>query len=74
MGKDGKPKADGNTSSHPNAATVYSIPPGVTADQLQDATIPVAIVEGEKKALALWRLACHETEAPRFIPVGIADV
>jgi hypothetical protein len=29
----------------------------VTVDQLADATIPIAIVEGEKKALALERLA-----------------
>jgi len=33
------------------------VPPGVTPAQLQDVTISIVIVEGEKKALALWRLA-----------------
>jgi hypothetical protein len=37
-------------------------------------TIALAFVEGEKKALAMWRLACHETIRPRFIPVAIAGV
>ncbi|MEI9814365.1 MAG: DUF3854 domain-containing protein [Acidobacteriota bacterium] len=30
--------------------------------------------EGEKKALALWRLANHEAEHPRFVPIAIAGV
>jgi hypothetical protein len=42
--------------------------------QLNDVTIPIALVEGEKKALALRRLATHETGTPRFIPVGLAGV
>ena len=50
------------------------IPPGVTLEQLQDPKIPIVIVEGEKKALALWRLANYEMETPRFIPIGIAGV
>ena len=36
--------------------------------------IPIVVVEGEKKALALWRLPNHETETPRFVPIGIAGV
>lgn len=31
-------------------------------------------MEGEKKALALWRLANHGTDKPRFIPIAIAGV
>jgi hypothetical protein len=31
-------------------------------------------VEGEKKALALWRLANHESSQPRFIPIALAGV
>jgi hypothetical protein len=58
----------------PKSANRLYIPPGVTPEQLQDITIPIAIVEGEKKALALWRLAHYEAERPRFIPVAIAGV
>ena len=36
--------------------------------------IPIALVEGEKKALALWRLANYETDQPRFIPIAISGV
>jgi hypothetical protein len=50
------------------------IPPGVTLQLLQDVTIPVVIVEGEKKAVALWRLANFEVEKPRFIPTAIPGV
>jgi hypothetical protein len=32
------------------------------------------IVEGEKKALALRRLAYHESDQPRFVPVAIPGV
>jgi hypothetical protein len=74
VGKDGKPKPDRKYLGPPNSGNRLYIPPGVTLEQLQDVTIPIAIVEGEKKALALWRLARYETERPRFIPVAIAGV
>lgn len=74
QGKDGKLRQDRNYLGPPNSGNRLYIPPGVTADQLQDATIPMAIVEGEKKALALCRLARYETERPRFIPAAIAGV
>jgi hypothetical protein len=74
VGKDGKPKPDRKYLGPPNSGNRLCIPPGVTPEQLQDVTIPIAIVEGEKKALALWRLARYETERPRFIPVAIAGV
>ncbi|PWU08141.1 MAG: hypothetical protein C5B51_08290 [Terriglobia bacterium] len=49
-------------------------PPRVTVDLLQDTAIPVIIVEGEFKALALWRLAFHGVPAPRFLPIAVAGV
>jgi hypothetical protein len=73
-GKDGKPKPDGKYLSPPRGGNRLYIPPEVTAEQLQDLTLPLLITEGEKKALALWRLSHHETEKPRFLPVGIAGV
>jgi hypothetical protein len=74
VGKDGKPKADGKYLGPPNGGNRLFIPPGVTLEVLSDAQVPLALVEGEKKALALWRLTNHETESPRFIPVAIAGV
>ena len=37
-------------------------------------TLPLVLTEGEKKALALWRLAWEGTDSPRFVPVAIARV
>jgi hypothetical protein len=73
-GKDGKPKPDKKYLGPPKSTNRLYIPPGVTPEQLQDIAIPIAIVEGEKKALALWRLAHYEAERPRYIPVAIAGV
>ena len=46
----------------------------MTPEQIADAQVPIVLVEGEKKALALWRLAWHDAEEPRFIPIAIAGV
>lgn len=70
----GNPKPDKKYLGPPKSGNRLYIPPGVTLDQLSDLSIPIALVEGEKKALALWRLAWHETETLRFIPVAIAGV
>lgn len=73
-GKDGKPKPERKYLGPPKSGNRLYIPPGVTLEQLGDVTIPIVIVEGEKKALALWRLANHEVARPRFIPIGIPGV
>jgi len=49
-------------------------PPGLDPTILGDPSTPIVIAEGEKKTLALWRLATYETGTPRFIPVGISGV
>jgi hypothetical protein len=72
--KDGKPKPDRKYLGAPGTANRLYVPRGITTQQLADVAIPIVIVEGEKKALALWRLANHETETPRFIPIAIAGV
>jgi len=74
FGKDGKVKPERKYLGAPGSANRLYTPPGVTLQQLADASIPIVIVEGEKKALALWRLANHEARTPRFIPIGIAGV
>jgi hypothetical protein len=72
--KDGKAKPDRKYLSAPGSANRLYIPPGVTLAQLADATIPIVITEGEKKCLALWRLANHNTQTPRFVAIAIAGV
>ena len=72
--REGKPKPERKYLGAPGSANRLYISPGVTTQQLADVAIPIVIVEGEKKALAGFRLANHETQAPRFIPIGIAGV
>jgi hypothetical protein len=74
QGKNGELKPDRKYLGAPGSANRLYIPPGVTLEQLADVTIPIAICEGEKKALALSRLALHESPKPRFIPIAIAGV
>src|SRR5258708_5184557 len=74
QGKDGAIKADRKYLGAPGGGNRLYIPPGITLEHLADPKTHIAIVEGEKKALALWRLACHESNEPRFIPVAIAGV
>ncbi len=69
--KDGNPKPDKKYLGAPKSANRLYIPPSVTSDLISDASIPIVIVEGEKKALAIWRLAHHDTEELRFIPVAL---
>jgi hypothetical protein len=72
VGKDGKPRPVRKYLGPPKSGNRLYIPPGVTPEQLNKGTIPIVLMEGEKKALAVWRLALHETEPARFIPVAIA--
>jgi len=72
--KEGKPKPERKYLGAPGSANRLYIPPGITVDHLADIKTPIAIVEGEKKALASWRLANYETNQPRFIPIAIAGV
>jgi hypothetical protein len=74
QGKDGKPKARGKYLAPKGDRNRLYFPPGVTAEQLADTTIPIALVEGEKKALALSRLANHSVDRSRFIPIAISGV
>jgi hypothetical protein len=67
-------KASAKYLGAPGSGNRLYIPPGITAEHLADVKTPIAIVEGEKKALALWRLANHEADRPRFIPVALAGV
>ena len=72
--KGGKVKPNAKYLGAPGSANRLYIPPGVTPEQLADVQIPIVIVEGEKKALALWRLAHYNMEQIRFIPIAISGV
>jgi hypothetical protein len=74
VGKDGKPKEEAKYLGPPKSGNRLYIPPGVTPEQLGDAKLPRVVVEGEKKALALWRLARYDHDNPRFIPIAIPGV
>ena len=72
--RNGKPRQDKKYLGPPRSSNRLYIPPGVTPEQLQDVTIPIAITEGEKKSLSLWRLAQHDTDSLRFVPVSLPGV
>ena len=74
QGKDGKPKRERKYLGPPASGNWLYIPPSMTLEQLRDVAVPICITEGEKKALALSRLACYQTQIPRFIPLAIAGV
>jgi hypothetical protein len=74
QGKNGQLKPDRKYLGAPGSGNRLYVPPGITLEQLADPTVPVVLVEGEKKALALWRLANHQSERPRFIPIAISGV
>jgi hypothetical protein len=71
---DGSLKEEGKYLSQPSSRNLAYFVPGTLPEWLEDTNLPLAIVEGEKKAIALFRLAFHETETPRFLPVGLSGV
>ena len=60
--------------SHSNTANRLYFVPGVSRAEVANISLPVVITEGEKKTLALYRLALHEADAARWLPVGVAGV
>jgi len=67
-------KEDSKYLSPPSSRNLAYFVPGTLPEWLEDTSIPLAIVEGEKKAIALFRLAHHQSCALRFLPVGLAGV
>jgi predicted P-loop ATPase len=64
--------------SPPGRANLLYLPLDLQPELLSRSDMPIVIVEGEFKTLALWRLAWHEkgesAEDPRFLPVGLQGV
>jgi hypothetical protein len=67
-------KEKGKYLSPPGRGNLLYFVPGTPLEWLQDTNLPVAITEGEKKTLALYRLAFHHSPEPRFLPVGLPGV
>jgi hypothetical protein len=72
--KNGKPKPKRKYLGAPGSGNRLYFPPDVTPEQLEDVTVPAVLVEGEKKALALSRLAGYSTQKIRFIAVALPGV
>jgi Domain of unknown function (DUF3854) len=70
----GQLKQDRKYLGAPGSANRLYVPPGIAVEQLQNSDLPLVIVEGEKKCLALLRLASHQATNPRFLPIAIAGV
>jgi len=58
----------------PDGRNRLYFPCGIKPETLQDISLPVIIAEGEKKTLALYRLAEWNTPKPRFLPVGLRGI
>lgn len=59
---DGTHREKGKYLSPPGRGNLFYIPPGTPSDYLSDATVPAAVTEGEKKALALYRFFAERGE------------
>jgi P4 family phage/plasmid primase-like protien len=72
--KDGKPREREKYLSPPGRRNMIYFVPGVSLDLVKAVATPVIVTEGEFKTLALWRLANHDSTAPRFLPIGLGGV
>ena len=66
------PKEKAKYLSPPGRANKLYFPPQIDPDDLDNSELPIVIVEGEKKCLALHRLSLESGE--RFLPIAIAGV
>lgn len=75
---DGTTKIAGKYLSPPGAANMIYFPPNCLKVWLTDTSIPIVFTEGEKKELALHRVAWHNlseaAEKPRFLALGLSGV
>jgi hypothetical protein len=76
--QDGKPREKMKYVSPPRARNRLYFPPLVRQEFLDDVSLPIVIVEGEKKCLAMWRIAWwglgDAAVVPRFLVVGLSGV
>jgi len=71
---DGNLKEHGKYMSPPGRGNMIYFAPGVSPDLLKAVNLLIVVTEGEFKSLALWCLANHESDTPRFLPLGLGGV
>jgi putative DNA primase/helicase len=71
---EGKPRQRSKYVSPPGRGNLLYFAPGTDPALLSDVSVPIAITEGEKKTLALYRLSYEGSAKPRFLPVGLSGV
>lgn len=71
---DGTIKEKAKYLSPPGRNNLLYFVTGTPASWLVDKTLPIVITEGEKKTMALYRLAFHNQPSPRFLPIGLSGV
>jgi hypothetical protein len=69
---DGSNKVKNKYLGPPGSTNRFYTPPDTPAEWLTDATIPVVFVEGEKKALAMWRY--YKERGEKRLVIGLAGV
>ncbi len=68
---DGTTRPKARYLNPPGRGNRLYMPPGTPAPWLQETSLPMVVVEGPFKALAVWRLAHHGVETPRWLCVGV---
>jgi hypothetical protein len=73
---DGTIKPEAKYLSAPCSKPAIYFPPHATSEMLNDSKLPLVIIEGEKKTLALERLASEDYTKTKwhFLPIGISGV
>jgi hypothetical protein len=72
--KNGETRAKNKYLSPPGARNQLYFVPGTSLDDLANTHLPVVITEGEKKVLAVHRLAQFDREVSDFLAVGVTGV
>ncbi len=71
---DGSKREKGKYLSPPGRSSLIYFPHRIGLQQLVDAALPLVFTEGEFKAIALDRLARHESDELRFVAIAIPGV
>ena len=58
----------------PQRPNLIYFAPGCSIEVLHDVKVPIVVTEGEFKCLALSRLAMHNSNSRRFLPIALAGV
>lgn len=72
---EGSPKEKNKYLGPPGRGNLLYLVPGTDPALIDNITVPIAITEGAKKTLALYRLSFHNVNSrPRFLAAGLAGV